>query len=294
MDRKKGIIMMLLSAFFFALMAATVKSLQAYPLTEKMFFRNFLGFVFAFVMVKKNGGSLKGNNRKLLLLRSVLGMLGVAAYFYSIQFLNLADAVIINKFSPFFVVLLSWLILKEKIGKGQIMALVLAIIGAGLVTKPTFSVTVVPALIGLMASMFAGMAYVTVSYLRKSDSPETIVFYFTLVTSLCMVPFALSGGWIVPTGMDILKALGLGVFSTAGQIFMTYGYRYADASEVSIYSYSDIIYSMVIGIFLFSELPDYLTLVGGITILAAGFINFYTKKLVKRKSVDYSGLGENE
>lgn len=284
MDRKKGIIMMMLSAFFFALMAATVKSLGDYPLTEKMFFRNFLGFVFAFVMVKRNGGSLRGNNRKLLVLRSVFGMLGVAAYFYSIQYLNLADAVIINKFAPFFVVLLSWLVLKEKIGKGQIIALFLAIVGAGLVTKPTFNVNIAPAMIGLMASMFAGMAYVTVSYLRKSDSPETIVFYFTLITSLCMIPFAFSGGWIVPRGLDILKAIGLGVFSTAGQIFMTYGYRYADASEVSIYSYSDIIYSMIIGVVLFSEMPDYLTAIGGVAILAAGFVNFYTKKLLKQNT----------
>lgn len=284
MDRKKGIIMMMLSAFFFALMAATVKSLGDYPLTEKMFFRNFLGFVFAFAMVKRNGGSLRGNNRKLLVLRSVFGMLGVAAYFYSIQYLNLADAVIINKFAPFFVVLLSWLVLKEKIGKGQIIALFLAIVGAGLVTKPTFNVNIAPAMIGLMASMFAGMAYVTVSYLRKSDGPETIVFYFTLITSLCMIPFAFSGGWIVPRGLDILKAIGLGVFSTAGQIFMTYGYRYADASEVSIYSYSDIIYSMIIGVVLFSEMPDYLTAIGGVAILAAGFVNFYTKKLLKQNT----------
>lgn len=284
-DRKKGIIMMLLSALFFALMAATVKSMPEYPLTEKMFFRNFLGFIFAFGMVKRNKGSLKGNNRKLLLLRSILGMFGVACYFYSIGHLNLADAVIINKFAPFFVVLLSWLILKEKIGRGQIGALIIAIVGAGLVVKPTFDVTVAPALIGLLAAFFAGCAYVTVSYLRKSDRPETIVFYFTLVTSIFMIPFAFSGNWIMPVGFDILKALGLGVFSTLGQILMTYGYRYADASEVSIYSYADIIYSMGIGILLFSEIPDYLTLIGGIAILLAGFTNFYTKKLLRQKSL---------
>lgn len=284
-DRKKGIIMMLFSALFFALMAATVKSMPEYPLTEKMFFRNFLGFIFAFIMVRRNKASLRGNNRGLLLLRSILGMLGVACYFYSIEYLNLADAVIINKFAPFFVVLLSWLILKEKIGKGQILALILAIIGAGFVTKPTFDVSVLPALIGLLAAFFAGCAYVTVSYLRRSDTPETIVFYFTLVTSIFMIPFAFSGSWILPTGFDLLKALGLGVFSTLGQILMTYGYRYADASEVSIYSYSDIIYSMGIGIFIFSEMPDHLTIVGGIAILIAGFTNFYTKKLLGKKSL---------
>lgn len=275
---------MLLSASFFAIMAAIVKGLEDYPLTEKVFFRNFLGFIFAFFMVKRTGGSLKGNNKKMLLVRSIFGMLGILCYFYSLEFLPLADGVIINKFSPFVVVVLSYLILSEKVGKGQVIALVLAIFGAFLVTKPTFNVDIYPALIGIMGATFGGIAYIAVSYLKKSDTPETIVFYFTLITSICTLPFVLGGNWIIPRGIDILLVLGLGIFSTLGQIFMTYGYRYADASEVSIYLYADIIFSALIGLMIFSEVPDILTILGGLSIFIAGIINFLTKRIIVRRS----------
>lgn len=280
MERRKGITMMVLSALFFAIMAALVKSLEEYPLSQKMFFRNFLGFIFAFVMVKKTSSSIKGNNIKLLVLRSVLGLLGVAFYFYSIHHLNLADAVIINKLSPFVVVILSIFILKENVTRGQIIALLVAIIGSALVVRPKLDVSILPALIGVLAAIFAGAAYTTISYLRKTDRPETIVFYFTLITSIVVLPFAIKGNWILPKGLDILKAIGLGLTSTAGQIFMTYGYRYADASEISIYSYLDIIFSMFIGIVLFSEVPNVLTIIGGILILIAAIVNFQIKKSI--------------
>lgn len=283
LDRKKGILMMVLSAMFFAIMAALVKSLDEYPLTQKMFFRNFLGFIFAFFMVKKTGSSVKGNNIKLLVLRSILGLLGVGFYFYSINHLNLADAVIINKLSPFVVVVLSIFILKEKVTKVQILALFIAIIGSVLVVRPKFDVSIYPALIGILAAVFAGAAYTTISYLRKTDRPETIVFYFTLITSIIVLPFAFAGGWIMPQGWDILKAIGLGLTSTAGQIFMTYGYRYADASEISVYSYLDIIFSMFIGVILFTEIPNTFTIVGGVLILLAGVINFQGKKSMLEK-----------
>ncbi len=282
-DTRKGIIFMLLSATFFAIMAATVKGLEGYPLTEKVFFRNFLGFIFAFFMVKQKGGSLVGNNKKMLVVRSVFGMLGILCYFYSLQYLPLADGVIINKFSPFVVVVLSYLILSEKVGRGQVVALMLAIFGAFLVTKPTFNVDIQPAMVGILGAIFGGIAYIAVSYLKKTDAPETIVFYFTLITSIGTLPFILNGDWIVPTGTDLLLILGLGVFSTLGQIFMTYGYRYADASEVSIYLYADIIFSAIIGLIIFSEVPDMLTFLGGLAIIVAGTINFTTKRIMVRR-----------
>lgn len=283
---------MLLSAAFFGLMAATVKGLESYPLTEKVFFRNFLGFIFAFFMVKSKGGTLKGNNKKMLLVRSIFGMLGILCYFYSLQYLNLADGVIINKFSPFVVVLLSYIVLNEKVGKGQVAALILAIIGAFLVVKPTGNVSAFPALIGLLGAIFGGTAYIAVSYLKKSDGPETIVFYFTLITSICTLPFILRGDWILPTGMDLLLILGLGVFATLGQIFMTYGYRVADASEVSIYLYADTIFSAIIGFLIFNEIPDKHSALGGILIIVAAIINFLTKRIIMRRKLGMTKLEE--
>ena len=277
-NRQKGIMLMLLSALCFAIMASFVKSLDDYPVTEKVFFRNFLSLLISIFIIVKNGHSFKGNNKKFLLLRSTTGMLGIAFYFYAISNLPLADAVIMNNMSPFFVAILSFLILKEKITKSQIGALFIAIIGVTLITRPTLDVTIIPALVGILSAFFAGCSYVAVRYLRNTDSPDVIVFYFALLTSLCMLPFALSGNWILPVGMDLVKAIAIGIFATAAQYSLTYAYRFAEASQVSIYNYSSIIFSSIIGITIFSERLDTFTTVGAILIIVGGYINYYSKK----------------
>lgn len=103
--QKKGITFILLSSLFFALMAATVKFLGDMPTAEKIFFRNLIGIFIALTLVKKTGSSLVGNNKKLLVLRSLFGLLGIAAYFYALANMKLSDAVILNKMSPFFVMI---------------------------------------------------------------------------------------------------------------------------------------------------------------------------------------------
>lgn len=279
-ERRKGIMLMILSALSFAIMASLVKSLAIYPVTEKVFFRNFFSLLITAILILKKGQGFIGKNKKLLLLRSVLGMLGIVFYFYAISHMKfLADATIMNNMSPFFVVILSFLFLKEDISKYQVIALILAILGVGLIVRPKFDLTIVPALSGLFSALFAGGAYVTVRYLRKTDSPSTIVFYFTLLTTVCMLPFILKGDWLLPTGLDIVKVLGVGVFATIGQYSMTYAYKFVEASQVSIYTYTGIIFSSIIGILVFKEALEIYTVLGGILIIAGGYINFHYKKL---------------
>ncbi len=271
---------MILSALSFAIMASLVKSLAIYPVTEKVFFRNFFSLILTVILILKKGNGFVGNNHKLLFLRSVLGMLGIVFYFYAISNMKfLADATIMNNMSPFFVVILSFLFLKEDISKYQIIALVLAIIGVTLIVRPKFDLTIIPAVSGLLSALFAGGAYVTVRYLRQTDSPKTIVFYFTLLTTVCMLPFILKGDWLMPQGLDIVKVLGVGVFATMGQYSLTYAYKFVEASQVSIYTYTGIIFSSIIGILVFKESLEIFTVLGGILIIAGGYVNFYYKKL---------------
>jgi drug/metabolite transporter (DMT)-like permease len=278
-DRKKGISLILLSALFFGLMAATVKYLGDMPVVEKIFFRNLIGVVAAFYLVKKKGGSLKGNNTKLLLLRSLTGLLGIAAYFYALSKIYLADAVILNKMSPFFVVVLAAIFLNEKIKKPQFIALVLAIIGAALVIKPRFDYTVLPALIGLLSAFLAGSSYTIIRHLKDTDAPETIVFYFAMISTIAMLPFMLAGQFVMPTGPQMIGLLGLGIFATAGQLLMTNAYHFAPAGELSIYTYSNIIFSAIIGLVIWSEIPDFLSILGGGAIILAGIINYRSKDI---------------
>lgn len=271
---------MILSALSFAIMASLVKSLAIYPVTEKVFFRNFFSLILTVVLILKKGQGFAGNNKKLLLLRSVLGMLGIVFYFYAISHMKfLADATIMNNMSPFFVVILSFIFLKEDVSKYQVVALVLAIIGVTLIVRPKFDLTILPALSGLFSALFAGGAYVAVRYLRQTDSPKTIVFYFTLLTTVCMLPFILKGDWLMPAGIDIVKVLGVGLFATMGQYALTYAYKYVEASQVSIYTYSGIIFSSIIGILIFKESLEIFTVLGGLLIIAGGYVNFYYKKL---------------
>lgn len=275
MDNKtKGIILILLSSLFFALMASTVKSLGHIPLAEKIFFRNILGLFIAFYIVKKKKKPILGYNRKYLLLRSCFGLLGVACYFFALSIMPLADTVILNKLSPFFVLILSSLFLKEKIKKFHIFSLTLAFIGAGFIIKPQFDMSIIPSLIALMSAFFAGSAYTVIRHLRLTDSPETIVLYFTFISSISVLPFILMGEFVVPTTFEILRLLALGVFATTAQFLMTNAYRYAPAGELSIYSYANIIFSTFLGLIIWSEIPDILSILGGLLILGAGFINW--------------------
>lgn len=277
-NRKKGITYILLSSLFFALMAATVKFLGDMPTAEKIFFRNLVGIFVAFSLVKKSGSSLFGNNKKLLILRSIFGLLGIAAYFYALANMKLSDAVILNKMSPFFVMVFAALFLKEKITKKQSIALVTAVFGAILVIRPGFDSNLIPSLIALMSSVFAGVAYTVVRQLRKTDSAATVVFYFSFFSTIAMIPFMLSGSFVIPTAVQALALLALGLFAAAAQMFMTNAYRHAEAGELSIYTYANIVFSSIFGLVLFQEIPDFFSVVGAVLIISAGYLNYRAKE----------------
>lgn len=276
-NRKKGISYILLSSLFFALMAATVKFLGDMPTAEKIFFRNLVGIFVAFSLVKKSGSSLIGKNKKLLVLRSIFGLLGITAYFYALANMKLSDTVILNKMSPFFVMVFAALFLNEKITKKQIIALITAALGAVLVIRPGFDSDIIPSLVALLSSIFAGAAYTIVRQLRNTDSAATIVFYFSLFSTLLMIPFMISGSFVIPTVLQAFALLALGLFATAAQLFMTNAYRHAEAGELSIYTYANIVFSSIFGLVLFQEIPDIFSVLGGFLIISAGYMNYKSK-----------------
>lgn len=291
-DDEKGIMYMILSSVFFALMAATVKFLGDIPLAEKIFFRNLVGILFGLFIVSRNGKKIKANNIKLVLLRSFIGFLGIASYFYAIAQMKMADAVILNKTSPFFVMIFAALFLNEKIKKTQLFSLSFAVLGALFVIKPSFGSEMIPALIALSAGILSGISYTLLRHLRKSESSETIVLAFCTFSTLATLPFLFTGRFVVPDLQEVLALFALGIFAVIAQFFVTQAYRFSEAGEVSIYAYSNIVFSVLIGIIIFSEIPDSLSIFGGSAIILAGFINFYASRL--RKSGRISTAAESK
>lgn len=282
-DDNKGIIYMILASIFFALMVGTVKLLSDIPLLEKLFFRNLIGIVFAMFMVTKNDRKIKANSFKTVLFRSLIGFLGIGSYFYAISQMKMADAVILNKTSPFFVMIFASIFLNEEIKKSQLFSLGFAIIGALLVIKPGLDSEIMPALIGLSAGVLSGISYTLLRHLRKNDSSETIVLAFCGFSTVAALPFVFLGNFVIPNLRQIIILFALGIFAVLAQFFITQAYRFSEASEVSIYAYTNIVFSAIIGLIFFNEIPDRLSLLGGTIIIMAGFINFYTAKVYKKK-----------
>lgn len=280
-NRNKGIFYMTTSSLFFALMAAAVKFSGNVPTMEKVFFRNIVGFLVSGYFIYKSGKSFKGNNSKYLSYRAILGFLGVVFYFYAIGNLPLADAVVLNQLNPFFVIILAAIFLGEKIKKLQIPAIILALIGVLFVAQPKFNYTVMPAAMGILSSIFAASAYAMIRYLRLTDTPDMIVFYFTGISTVITIPFIIFGDFIMPDVTTLISLLAVGVFSTLAQYFMTHAYRYAEAGDLSIYSYGNTVFSILIGIILWREVPNLLSSIGVICILAGAYLNYLAKRPTK-------------
>ena len=282
-QKPKAISFMLISSFCFAFMAAFVKLAGDIPAMEKAFFRNLVSLIIALSMLRAKRQSVWGKkeNRRILLLRGITGSIGVIFFFYGIDHLILADSAMLNKLSPFFVILFAWLILKNPIKPVQIISVLIALGGAALIIKPGFHFSAtLPALICFCSAIAAGLAYTMVSYLGNKENSYTIVFYFSLISSLICLPLALAS-LVIPSWSQLVLLLGAGIMAAGGQFLLTSAYRYAPAGDISIYQYTNIIFSSILGMLFFSELPDYLSITGFFLILTAGFLIYKNGKANK-------------
>ncbi len=282
--KQKGIIYIILSALFFSIMAAFVKSVPQLPLSEKMFFRNFIGLIAVAVTLLKTKQSIKVNHKPLMFFRAAFGLTGVGLYYAALSKMPLANAVILNKLSPFFVVIFAGIFLKEIIGPKQRIALVLSIIGALLVIQPNLDFDLLPALLALGSALFAGAAYTVVRKLTSYDHPTIIVFYFCLISSIVLIPFMMIEGFIVPSLTQLISLLGIGISALLAQLFMTNAYQYAPASELSIYTYINIVFSSMWGLIIWGEFPNWIAILGASIIILAAFLNYLSKKQRQVKS----------
>ena len=282
-NRTKGILFLVFSAFGFAVMSAFVKLAGDLPSFQKTFFRNLVSCIIALFFIIKNKESFFGKkeNQKVLLLRSALGTVGIVLNFYSIDKLVLSDANMLNKLSPFFVIIFSALFLSEKINFKQFIAIIIAFVGTLFIIKPSFNLDMIPAFMGILGAIFAAGAYTCLRVLGGREKHYTIVFYFSLFSLVVIFPFMM----VVYTHMSIKQLFYLlmaGVFASIGQFGITIAYKYAPAKEISIFDYSNILFSAMISFLVFGVLPDTLSFIGYFIIFASSYYMYiYNKKLDK-------------
>lgn len=278
----KGIFYIILSAFCFSLMDMFVRMSGDLPSIQKSFFRNIVAAVFGCILVLKEKDSFqwKKGSGKYLILRSLFGTLGILCNFYAIDHLALADASMLNKMSPFFVVIFSFLFLKEKVTAAQILLVMGAFGGSLFVVKPTVSnLDLIPSLIGLLGGLGAGAAYTMVRKLGTIGvKGPFIVFFFSTFSCVVTLPWLIFDYHTMTLAQTVILLMA-GLCAAGGQFAITAAYCYAPASEISIYDYTKVIFSMILGFVMFQQIPDFYSWVGYIIIcLMAIFMFFYNKR----------------
>ncbi len=263
---------MVLSGLSFALMGASVKLAGDVPLSAKVFFRNLvtLGLTTAVALRAGSNPLAPTPHWRLLVLRSLSGLAGVALYFLALGRMQLADASLLNKTSPFFVALLAPLVISERFERAMGPVLLVAFAGAALVIKPGLESDPWPALAGLGSGLFAGLAYVLVRALRGRETPNRIIFTFSLISTLATLPFV-AAARPDPTGGQWLALLGTGVFAAGGQYGLTFAYHHARASRVAVFTYLHVVFAATLGALIWAERPDALSLTGGLLIVGAAW-----------------------
>lgn len=286
-NRNKGIIAIIISALGFAIMSAFVKLSGDIPTVQKALFRNIVSVIIAFAMVKHYKSSLFGKkeNQKYLILRSTLGLLGVVLYFYAIDSLVLSDAEMLNKLSPFLVIVLCAIFLKEKIKPMQAVALAIAFVGCLFIIKPQFTVDIFPFAIGFVSAVFAAGAYTVLRVLGDKEEFYTIVFYFSFFSTVVLLPFVIFN-YEPMTLNQVIYLILAGVFACFGQFGITIAYKFAPAKEISIFNYFTVVFSGVFSVILFDQIPDYLSIIGYIIIFASSlYMYIYNNKSHKREEI---------
>lgn len=276
-NRYKGILFIVMSAFCFALMNVCVRLSGDLPSVQKSFFRNFIAFLIAAVTLRRQKVWYSGiqGNMKYLLLRSVCGTVGILCNFYAVDHLVLADASMLNKMSPFFAILFSIWILNEKVKPAQVLIVAAAFVGSLFVIKPTgFGMEVFPAVMGFCGGVGAGAAYTFVRKLSsRGEKGPFIIAFFSGFSCLVTLPFLIFD-YHPMTIQQLFILLLAGVAAAGGQFTITAAYSYAPAREISVYDYSQIIFSAILGFFLFGQVPDVYSWIGYAIIIAMAVAMF--------------------
>ena len=287
--RTVGVLFILGAALCFALMNLFVNLAGDLPVMQKVFFRNLIASVAVFFLLLFQKEKFRIHSKECLFwlfLRSFVGFLGVILNFYAIDTIgSISDASILNKLSPFFAILFSVFLLKEKPRLYEIGFVALAFSGALFVVKPTFTAASLPALAGVLSGASAGFAYSCVRILgTKGERGMMTVFFFSAFSTLVALPFFIA--FYEPmTPFQLFALLMAGVSATGGQFFITAAYRFAPAKEIAVFDYSQVLFAAVLGFLFLDQLPDLWSLAGyGIIIGAAVGKQLLARRLAKRQS----------
>jgi len=282
---EKGILYMLFASFLFALMGAFAKVLSdELPSIEIVFFRNIFGVFLIGMTIWKLPLVNHGGKPWLLFFRGFMGFTALLAFFYNIAHISLADAMTFSKTSPIFTALFAYLFLQEHLSKIAWLALLLGFVGIVFITGGGLSFTKYDWL-GIFSGVGAALAYTSVKELKKYYDTRAIVLSFMIVGSIGPIVLMLIAPlvdaptldiffaeFVMPSGWMWVEVMAMGSFATLAQVYMTKAYGVSKAGVVGAVSYTNIPFSIIVGLFLGDDFPSMVVIMGIVFIVLSGLI----------------------
>ena len=285
-ELNNGVKYMFLASLMFAFMGAFAKLASGYmPSLEVVFFRNVAGVIIVGFAIIKKPMTHVGGKPWLLFFRGFMGFVALLAFFYNIAHISLGDAMTYSKTSPIFTAIFAWLFLQEKLSLKGWSAVFIGFIGIVFITQPSGVGFSKYDILGIFSGVGAALAYTSIRELRKFYDTKAIVLSFMGIGTLGpIVLFLISpyiyikeldfmlGEFVLPQGVVWFYVLGMGIFATISQILMTKAYGETKAGIVGAVSYTNIFFSILVGIMLGDSLPSMMTFFGIALIVFAGLM----------------------
>lgn len=282
----KGIKYMLIASFLFALMGVAAKDLSdSMSTVEVVFFRNIFGVVFILFSIYNSPLKQVGGKFWLLVFRGTVGFVSLLFFFYNIANIPLGEAMTFSKTSTIFTALLAYFFLKESLGIRGWIGVFIGFIGILFITEFTGSSLEKSDYLGILSGFGAALAYTSIRELRKYYDSRAIVLSFMAVGTVFPLILMIAsefylnpnldfmlGKFVMPKSSDWFYIVLLGVFSTYAQIYMTKAYSFAKAGIIGTVSYSNIVFSIILGLFMGDAFPSFVIVFGIILIVISGFL----------------------
>ncbi len=270
---------MIISALAFTLLNVGVKYLGKFNVYQIVFFRALGSLFFTYPFLLKNKISIVGNKVKLLIARSIVGLIAMTLFFSALKLLPTGTAVSIRYIAPIFAALFALLILKEKIKPIQWLFFIAAFCGVLMLKGFDTDINSLGFIFALISALFTGLVFILIRKIGTHDHPMVIVNYF-MTTSFIISGVLSIKFWIHPEGLEWVCLLSLGVFGYFGQIYMTKALQNSETRLVAPLKYIEVVFTMLAGVIWFTEDYTSITILGMLLIITSLVLNVL---IVKKK-----------
>ncbi|TXG39797.1 DMT family transporter [Seonamhaeicola maritimus] len=281
MDIKKALKFMLISTLSFACMNSIVKHLTHMSAYQIVFFRSITTLIFTLTFLLKHKIPVLGNNKKILILRGVVGVTSMTFFFMSTKYLPIGTAVSLRYMAPIFAAIFAIFFLKEKVKPMQWFFFAMAFSGVVILKGFDLNLDSYGLLLIFISAIFSGLVYVVLSKIGKTEHPVVVVNYFMAISVIVGATLSI-GRWVNPNGIEWFMLLGLGVFGYFGQVYMTKAFQTASStSQIAPLKYLETIFTLLFGVFVFAEVYTFWSLLGIGLIIVGLILNAQFKERLK-------------